>query len=399
MSQNICGTLIFFGGMGMRFIHTADWHLGRLFHGQHLTEDQAHLLEQFHAVIRDYRPEAVVVAGDIYDRAVPPVEAVSLLDETLSRFLLEDQVKVILIAGNHDSGERLSFGGRLLEEKGIFIRGTVQKDFRPVLMEDSYGPVYFAPFPYAEPALLRAIYEEELYDFDAAMRYFVAQSWNKIPTASRSVAIAHGFVAGGKSSESERPLSVGGSANISSQCFQQFSYTALGHLHNPQTAGGENIRYAGSLLKYSFDEAEQEKGIYIIDIDAAGKASVEKISLSPRKDVRKIKGCFDEILHNRQKYPASDDYMAIELMNTEAILDIRGQLEKIYPWLMQIERPGLLQGGTLAQNRVPYRSQSECDLFTDFYQQMTDEEMNDEQKQYLQQQIDALFAIEREVKA
>ena len=383
----------------MRFIHTADWHLGRLFHGQHLTEDQAYLLEQFHAVIKEYKPEAVVIAGDIYDRAVPPVEAVSLLDETLSRFLLEDQVKVILIAGNHDSGERLSFGGRLLEEKGIFIRGTVQKDFRPVLLEDSYGPVYFAPFPYAEPALLRAIYEEELYDFDAAMQYFVAQSRKKIPGKCRSVAIAHGFIAGGRSSESERPLSVGGSANISSQCFQPFSYTALGHLHNPQTAGGEHIRYAGSLIKYSFDEAEQEKSICLVEIDAAGKAVVEKIHLSPRKDVRKIKGSFDEILHNRQKYPASDDYMAIELLDTEAILDIRGQLEKIYPWLMQIERPALLQGGTLETGKLHHQSRSECDLFTDFYKQMTNEEMNEQQKTYLQQQIDALLAIEREAKA
>lgn len=384
----------------MRFIHTADWHLGRLFHGQHLTEDQAYVLEQFHAVVKASGAEAVVISGDIYDRAVPPTEAVALLNETLDRLLLEDKVKVIMTAGNHDSAERLGFASKLLEAQGLFVRGNLTADLTPVVLEDVFGPVYFQPFTYAEPALVRAVFDrEDITDFDAAMGCVVRHGLERLPANCRKVALAHAFIAGSSETESERPLSVGGSSNVSAQHFRPFNYTALGHLHNPQQAGAENIRYAGSLLKYSFDEASQEKGVYIVDLDAAGRVAVEKVNLQPQKDVCRVRGYFDDILHKRELYPATDAYMSIELLDTQAILDIRGQLEKIYPNLMQVERPNINAGGQLQAGKADYRSKSETELFADFFRQMTAEELTAEQQAVFEKNLDELLAEQREVKA
>lgn len=383
----------------MRFIHTSDWHLGRLFHGRHLTEDQAHVLEEFHRVVRDARPDAVVIAGDIYDRAVPPTEAVELLDDTLARLLLDGGVPVILIAGNHDSPERIGFGGKVLARQGLHVAGTLEETVRPVVLRDAYGAVYFVPFTYAEPALVRNLFgNADLIDHDAAMRFLVEARLKLVPAKARKVAIAHAFIAGSLESESERPLSVGGSGSVASQVFAPFDYTALGHLHNAQQAGAAKIRYAGSLLKYSFDEARHTKGIHLVELDETGSARVETIHLRPKHDVRKVEGYFDEILTNRERYPVSDDYMMVTLRDQRAILDVHGQLEKIYPNLMQIERPCLHQGGRLDRTREDYRTKSESQLFDGFYRQMTGEALSDAQRAAFAESLDALMAARREVK-
>lgn len=384
----------------MRFIHTADWHLGRLFHGKHLTEDQAHVLEEFHAVVKESGAQAVLISGDIYDRAVPPTDAVELLNDTLDRLLLEAKVKVIMIAGNHDSAQRVGFASKLLEAQGLFVRGNLERDLKPIVLTDEFGPVYFQPFTYAEPALVRSVFgQSDVNDFDAAMAFVVQQGLQNIPSDCRKVALAHAFIAGGVETDSERPLSVGGATNISAAHFKPFDYTALGHLHNPQQAGAENIRYSGSLMKYSFDEAGQEKGIYVVDLDENGKIDLEKIKLQPKRDVCRVRGYFDDIVHNRELYPAQDDYMSVELLDTQAILDVHGQLEKIYPNLMQVERTSLNSGGSLRQNQTDYRSKSELELFSDFFHQMTDEDLTAEQKQVFEKNLDELLAKQREAKA
>ncbi|WP_314620384.1 exonuclease SbcCD subunit D, partial [uncultured Selenomonas sp.] len=273
----------------MRFIHTADWHLGRLFFGRHLTNDQAHVLDELVRLARDVRAEAVVLAGDVYDRAVPPVEAVELFDDTISRLLLEEKLKVIYIAGNHDSAARLGFGSRLLAGGGVFVAGQLCADAPPIVLEDAHGKVAFSLLPYMEPATVRFAYGEaaqELAGFDEATSFAVARAASRIPKDCRSVAVAHAFIAGGASSESERPLSVGGSDSVGSACFAPFSYTALGHLHAPQKAGAENIRYAGSLMKDSFSEAGQRKGVTVADLDADGAVSVEEVPLAAPHDLR-----------------------------------------------------------------------------------------------------------------
>jgi len=383
----------------VRFIHTSDWHLGRLFHGKHLTDDQAYVLEQFQAVVKDTKPDAIIIAGDIYDRSVPPTEAVELLDDTLAKLLLDEKVPIMMIAGNHDSPERVGFGSKLLAKQGLHVVGTLEKNVQPIVFHDTFGEVYFMPFTYAEPALVRHLFQlDKLESHDLAMQFLVEQSLVNIPAKARKVAIAHTFIAGSMESESERPLSVGGTSNVSSSIFSPFHYTALGHLHNSQRAGADHIRYSGSLLKYSFDEANHKKGINIVELDGVGNAKIEVVSLTPKYDVRVVEGHFNDILKNRIDYPLSDDYISVKLLDTMPILDVHGQLEKVYKNLMQIERPYLTVAGKLQKPNGDHRRMSETELFDSFFEQMTGEKLTEPQSKVFRENIDELFQAEREAK-
>ena len=226
----------------MRFLHTADWHLGKLFGQRYQTEDQRYVLEELLSLVKEAKADAVVVAGDIYDRGVPPAEAVDLMSEVLARFV-EKHIPVLYIAGNHDSASRIDFGRSVMEQSGVYVRGKIVKDAEPVVLEDAHGPVYFSLLPFAAPPEVRETFGiERTISYDEAMEIVVQDARAKIPTGARSVAIAHAFLAGGQSAESERPLSVGGSDQVRPVHFKGYSYTALGHLHGPQRAGGENIR-------------------------------------------------------------------------------------------------------------------------------------------------------------
>lgn len=381
----------------MRFLHTSDWHLGRIFHGVHLTEDQAHVLAQFTDLVRETKPDAIIIAGDIYDRAVPPIEAVELLNELVCQILLEYKVPIIMIAGNHDSAERLGFGSRLLSGQGLYVVGSLTKEIEPITLYDDHGPVFFAPLTYGEPALVRErLTCPEVSNHEQAMQAMIQQVRNKIPLGARSVAIAHAFIAGSMESESERPLSIGGSSMVSSAVFQPFSYTALGHLHNSQQAGGNIIRYSGSLLKYSFGEASQQKGINLIEIDQQGTVTVEKISLSPRRDVRCIKGYFNDILRQSLEETSREDYLLVTLLDSEPILDAMGKLREIYPNVLQIESPRFSKTGVLSGLTTDHRKLSEQDLFAAFFTQMTGESMTTEQQTQLVAVIEDLYRQERE---
>ena len=273
----------------MRFIHTADWHLGKLFGQRHMTEDQAYVLDELLALCADLRPDALVIAGDVYDRAIPPPEAVALFSETLAK-LAERGIAVLFIAGNHDSAVRLGFGAELLRASGVYPAGTVRAAEPPVVLSDAYGDVYFSLLPYGDPPHVKEAFGlESMPSFDAALGAQVAAARAQIPEGVRSVAVAHAFVIGGQTSESEHALSVGGSDQVRSENFAAYSYTALGHLHAPQRAGADHIRYSGALLKYSFDEARQNKGIELVDIDGAGAVSHTFYALTPRHDVRIVR--------------------------------------------------------------------------------------------------------------
>lgn len=384
----------------MRFIHTSDWHLGRLFHGKHLTDDQAYVLEQFQDVVKETKPDAIIIAGDIYDRSVPPTEAVELLDDTLAKLLLDQKVPVMMIAGNHDSPERIGFGSKLLAKQGLNVIGTLENNVQPIVFHDAFGEVYFMPFTYAEPALVRSVFQQtQINSHDLAMQFLVERSLEQIPQNARKIAIAHTFIAGSMESESERPLSVGGTSNVTSSVFAPFHYTALGHLHNSQRAGADHIRYSGSLLKYSFDEANHKKGINIVELDAEGKMHIEIVSLTPKYDVRVVEGYFNDILKNREQYPLSEDYISVKLLDTMPILDVHGQLEKIYKNLMLIERPCLTIDGKLQKPNGDHRRMSEAELFDSFFEQMTGEKLTEMQSKVFREHLDELFQAEREAKA
>lgn len=384
----------------MRILHTSDWHLGRIFHGVHLTDDQAHILDQFVKLVSEVKPEAVLVAGDIYDRSVPPAEAVKLLDEVLTQVLLDCRVSVILIPGNHDSPERLGFGTRLLALQGLHIAGQLDKNITPIGIRDSNGPVYIYPVPYADPPVVRERLEvQDVHDHDRAMAAVIGQLTAHIPRGGRSVLVTHAFVAGGEESESERPLSIGGTGTVSSSRFMPFNYIALGHLHRPQNTGGEHIRYSGSLMKYSFSEAGHRKSVTLVEIDGNGKTAVEEIFLSPRRDVRCIEGFLDDILAGPKNRESREDYLKVVLKDSGAILDAMGKLRNVYPNVLHIERPFLTMGGDLRGPGGDHRSLSEIDLFSSFFEQVAGVPLSGEQLGIFTDTVESLYRQEREVQA
>lgn len=382
----------------MRFLHTSDWHLGRIFHGIHLTDDQAFLLNQFIDLIRDSKPQAVVIAGDIYDRAVPPTEAVELLNETLSRIILDCQTPVILIAGNHDSPERIGFGNKLLAREGLYVFGPLTGKPRTIVLEDEYGPVHFVPLTYAEPSIVRErLQEPEALDHEHALNIMINHALSQIPPSARKVAIAHAFLSGGSVTDSERPLSVGGSGMVSADLFKPFNYTALGHLHHSQKVGNDSIRYPGSLFKYSFSEANQTKGINLVELDAQGQARIENIPLKPQRDVRILEGYFKEILEHADSFGNRGDYLQIVLKDTDPILDPIGQLRSVFPNVLAIERPNITNKGNLLGLKADHRKLTEKALFASFFEQMTGQTINSEQERELTDVLEETFRELREV--
>lgn len=381
----------------MRFIHTADWHLGRLFYGVHLTDDQAHVLDELVALVQDSRVDAILIAGDIYDRAVPPPDAVRLLDDVLSRLVLDMKVTVSVIGGNHDSPDRLSFGSRVLAGQGLNISGSVDKDVHCVTVHDEHGPMRIYPIPYAEPPRVREMLEsEEIRDQESAMQGLIARVRQAHPAGVRSVLMAHAFVRGGKETESERPLSVGGADAVGADCFEGFNYVSLGHLHRPQNAGGEMIRYAGSLMKYSFSEADQPKSVNLVEMDARGACTVEPIPLNPRRDVRQIKGYLKDLLTRPDLTKSLEDYLMVTLLDTDAILDARGKLLEVYPNLLHLERPHLALSADRATHRPDHRKLNDLDLFSAFFHQVTGEELSHRHEVAYESVVNELRLSDRE---
>ena len=379
----------------MRFIHTADWHLGKLFGQRHMTEDQAYVLEELLALCKDVRPDALVIAGDVYDRAIPPPEAVELFNEILTR-LAAQGIRVLFISGNHDSAVRLGFGAQLLRASGIYLSGVVCAEEPPVILSDEHGDVYFSLIPYGDPPHVREAFSlDENPSFDGALAVQIAAARAQIPSSARSVAVAHAFVIGGQTSESEHALSVGGSDQVSAEHFAAYSYTALGHLHAPQRVGAENVRYSGSLLKYSFDEAHQKKGIELVELDAMGAAFHTFYPLTPRHDVRIVRGMMEEIMTDTFDPLPHDDYICVELLDTDAVLAAHEKLRRVYPNLFTITRPNLNVNRLSSTERIYERTKSDLHLFSDFFAEVTATDMTEAERDELIRIIDSMEQGER----
>ena len=400
----------------MRFLHSADWHLGRVYHGVSLLEDQAHVLQQFVRIAADTRPDAILLAGDIYDRSVPPAEAVRLLDLVLSELILELKIPVVMIAGNHDGPDRLAFGSGLLQRAGLVVRGPVEMDATPLVLRDAHGEVEIHALPYAEPALVRSVSgDDTIADHHAALAAQTAAVRAAQVPGRRTVVVAHAFVQGGAESESERPLSVGGTGAVGVGVFDGFDYVALGHLHRPQAIGtkrgGEGaagvggpdaawahrsadaadaadaanvanaanaaapwrsarIQYSGSLLKYSFAEADHAKSVNLVELDAEGNCTVERIPLVPRRDLRILEGELAALVAAAATDPARDDYVLARLTDHGALLDAMGKLRSAYPNALAIERPTLTGDGP-GRATADHRRTRIQDLFASFHEETT----------------------------
>lgn len=378
----------------MKFIHTADWHLGKLVHGIYMTEDQREVLNQFVKLVEEEKPDAVVIAGDLYDRSVPPTDAVELLDEILYKINVELKTPIVAIAGNHDSAERLSFGSSWYRNSHFYLTGKLQNDFQPVRLNG----VNFYLVPYAEPGMVRQLLKDEtIHSHQEAMKAIIGKIEENLNPNEPNVFVGHAFVLGGNTSDSERTLSVGGSGCVSHDLFAPFSYTALGHLHSPDAIKHDKIFYSGSLLKYSFSEAKQRKSVSIVEMNEDGAFQVRYHSLTPKQDMRELEGHLEELLdpsfYEKEKV---DDYLKITLHDEGALIDPINKLRQVYPNVLHLERKILLTDMEKKQSYSVKREEkkSEIDLFEQFYQEMTTAEFTVEKKGVMADVIEKVLVEE-----
>ncbi|ABZ77257.1 nuclease SbcCD, D subunit [Shewanella halifaxensis HAW-EB4] len=379
----------------MKFIHTSDWHIGRQLHNQSLLDDQRFVLNQIVELAKTRDVDAVVVAGDIYDRSIPPAAAVALLDEVVNRLVNELKIPLIMIAGNHDGHERLGFASRQMNDSGLHIIGPLTQEVRPIELKGKQGNAMFYGLPYADPATVRHVFDCEVSTHEEAMAKLLEQVSEHDSQGLPKIVVSHCFLDGGSESESERPLSIGGADKVSPKLFNAFNYTALGHLHGPQYKGAEHVRYSGSMLKYSFSEQHQNKSVTLVELDRDGKASFELLPLTAMRDVRIIEGLLADLLEAGKTDLNREDYLMVRLSDKTAILDAMGKLRSVYPNVLHLERTGLMSEGSKVELSRDHIKKGEFDMFTDFFTQVSGEPMTEAQKLAMTSAIDELHKVER----
>lgn len=378
----------------MKFLHLADLHLGKRVNGFSMLEDQAHILRQILAILDDEQPDGVLIAGDVYDKSVPSVEAVGLLDGFLTE-LRARGVPVLLISGNHDSPERLAFGGRVMDSCGIHISPVYDGALAPVTLQDAFGPVHVWLLPFVKPAHVRRWFPDaDIESYTDAVAEAVAHM--DIDTAARNVLVTHQFVTGGARSGSEE-LSVGGTDNVDSGVFAPFDYVALGHLHGAQHIGRETIRYAGSPLKYSFSEASQHKSVTVVTLGEKGDVQVRTVALTPLRELREIRGSYDE-LTARSFYEHTtyrSDYLHLILTDEQDVFDAMSRLRTIYPYLMTLDYDNArtrAAGGMSVPAETERRTPLE--LFEALYTRQNHQPMSEVQREYIAQLMEQIMEVQ-----
>ena len=400
----------------MRFLHTADWHLGRIFYGQYLTDDQAHVLEnQFFTILKDEKIDGILLAGDVFDRAVPPIEAVELWDSIITRLAMDYKVPLFVVSGNHDGAERLEVGRSMLARSGIHIWGSPHHALQPFEFEGSDGKVAICAMPFSEPrrigdalglgvneakpsdeynledSLFSYVDTDEheepslnLHNYDQMYQAWSDHLYKQVPKGIRSIAISHAFVMGGEVGGSERTLSVGGSEQVNPQVFKDFHYTALGHLHGPQRMGADYIRYSGSPLKYSFDEHTQKKSFTIIDMDVKGNVDISTIPVEAKRDVVILEGYFEDLLNNKElQAKHKDDYVQARLLDTMPIMDGMAKLRQVYHRCMTIDLVGRVAAPIADMGDAVFKELNERELFNQFAETVWKEPLTKREQQYI----------------
>lgn len=375
----------------MKIIHTGDWHIGKIVNEFSMLEEQQYVLEQLISIVKSEKPDAFIIAGDIYDRSIPPVEAVELVDDVFNKLLLDLKVPILAIAGNHDSPERLSFASKILTNNGLYIVGGFDGNIHCTTLNDEFGPVNFYMVPYTDPRNVRHIFSDNhISTHDDAMKKVINRIGQAINKEQRNIMITHGYITHMGQlaefiSESERPLSIGGTEFVSSDYFNIFNYTALGHLHAPQKAGADYIRYSGSMLKYSFSEVNQRKGINIVEIDKAGNAQIKFTPLIPKRDMRIIKGPINELLNPEvYKNTNTDDYVYAILTDKGELIDPISKLRTVYPNIMGLNKENNNQREENSTSATEgYKTKSKLELFEEFYQAMQGEPLDGEKTEIM----------------
>ena len=368
----------------MKLIHLSDLHIGKRVNEVSMLEDQMHILLEILQIIDDEKPDAVLIAGDVYDKSVPSAEAVTLFDDFLCR-LAKRSVPTLIISGNHDSAERLAFGNRFLELGGIHISPVYNGTIHTVTLTDTYGEVVFWLLPFIKPIHVRSIFKDVCIEsYTDALRFAIEQM--NIDTSKRNVLLTHQFVTGASLCESEE-ISVGGTDNVDASVFADFDYVALGHIHGPQNIGSNRIRYCGTPLKYSFSEHNHHKSITVVNLGAKGDLELTLRPLTPRHDLREIRGTFEQI----QKCPASDDYLHIILTDETDIPEAVGKLRPIYPNIMKLSYDNTrTRCNQIVDSAKDVRRKSPLELFEELYETQNGQPMSQIQRDFVQELIESI---------
>lgn len=372
----------------MKLIHLSDLHLGKRVNDFPMLEDQAYILNRILEIIDGEQPDAVLIAGDVYDKTIPSAEAVTLLDDFLVK-LADRSLPVLLISGNHDSPERLAFANRLLEGRGVHIAPVYHGEVAPVTLEDTHGPVDFWLLPFLKPAYLRRFFPEEGVDgYTDAMACAIRHM--PLDPARRNVLVTHQFVTGAARCESEE-ISVGGADNVDASVFDPFDYVALGHIHGPQNVGEERIRYCGTPLKYSFSEVRHQKSVTVVELRGKGMLDIRTVPLIPKRDMVELRGSFAQV-RSPEFYGQvdRDAYVRVILTDENDIYDAIGQLRPIYPNLMGLDYDNLRTQSGLVKLEEANVKRDPLELFADFYQQQNHQRMSEEQRYYLAELLEAI---------
>lgn len=373
----------------MKILHLADLHLGKILQEQSLIEDQEYMLKEIIKIIKNEDIGAVLISGDVYDRSVPPAEAVNLLDNFLKILIKELKIKVFIISGNHDSKDRLGFGSKIFEDEGLYIESKYNGNLRKIEIEDEYGKLNIYMLPFIKPVEVKQYFEDDLENnYNTAINKIIKKE--KINKEERNIILVHQFVTAGivepERSESE-VLTLGGIENVDVSNFDDFDYVAIGHVHRPQKIGRDTARYAGTMLKYSFSEINHNKTVPIIDFKEKGNIEINLKELAPIRDMREIKGPIEELL-KKENYEKGNinDYIKAIITNEETVYDAIGQIRRIYPNTLKLEIRNSKTINSVEEqnlNLEKVKKKSELELFSDFYKSQNNVDLDENQKEII----------------
>ena len=373
----------------MKFLHLADLHLGKILQEQSLIEDQEYMLKQIIGTIERENIETVLISGDVYDRSVPPAEAVNLLDSFLRTLIKELKIKVFIIAGNHDSKDRLAFGSKIFEDEGLYIESKYNGNLRKVEVQDEYGKLNIYMLPFVKPIEVKQFFKEDLENnYNTAINKIISEE--KINVKERNIILVHQFVTAGmvepERTESE-VLSLGGIENVDVSNFNDFDYVAIGHVHRPQKIGRETARYAGTMLKYSFSEINHNKTIPIIELKDKGDININLVQLNPLRDMREIKGPIEELI-KQENYECgnTNDYIKAVITNEEPVYDAIGQIRRIYPNTLKLEIRNSKTISNVEEQNINLenvKKKTELELFADFYKAQNNADLDEKRTEII----------------
>ena len=374
----------------MKFLHLSDLHLGKRVNEFSMLEDQEFILKKILNIIDEQKPDAVIIAGDVYDKSVPSAEAVELFDDFLVR-LSRRNLSVFVISGNHDSPERIAFGGRLMDKSGIYMSPVYGGKVEPITLTDRQGEINVYMLPFVKPSQVRRFFpDREILSYTDAVRIAVEEM--NIDTSKRNLLITHQFVTGANRTESEE-VSVGGSDNVDASVFADFDYVALGHIHRAQKCGGEYIRYSGTPLKYSFSEAGDKKTVTTIELGAKGDIALDFFPLVPKRDMVEIKGTYEELILKSfwENTSYGEDYMHITLTDEEDIPDVLTKLRIVYKYIMKLDYDNKrtrakkeISGAEAVKDKSPF------ELFSEFYALQNGQPLSEEQADFVADLIEQI---------